>query len=194
MADPLPSLTGTTFYAMPTISTSVWDPGYADNCLETIANADDGDYGYVNKNVTNDYGAGFVLENVPADFATMATCQVRIRYGWSATPTNSNWTVLGARVVTTTGTILAAGTSGGAWQSVATSITTTSATNSSNVTFGYVNTGANKAAWNDAIFEIDIERQKIKGGGSEEQRVYAAEISGTYELAAAVTTKIYLIT
>jgi len=193
MATALPSLTGTTYYGQPSISTNAWDSS-PDNCLETIASADDGDYGYVNKNVTGDYGAGFVLEDMPTDFGTMDSLQVRIRYAWVSTPTNSNWTVLAARVVTTGGTILAAGDAGGAWQSVVTSITTTSPTNSSNVAFTYVNTGANKAAWNDAIFEIDIEREKVKGGGTESQAVYAAEVSGVYSEAAPVTTKIYLIT
>jgi hypothetical protein len=194
MSEPLPSKTGTTYYGQPSISTNAWN-STPDNCLETIAGADDGDYGYVDQNVETDYGAGFVMEDMPTDFGTMTTCYSRIRYGWDTYSTsNEVWNSLGMRVVTTTGTVLAAADAGGGFQEVATGITTTSPTNSSNVAFGYVNTGANKAAWNDAIMEIQILRQKIKGGGADQQRVYAAEINGTYEIGAAVTTKIYLIT
>lgn len=166
---------------------------FPDNALETIAAAVDTSYAYVATNSTGNYGAGYLLADTPSDFGNMNLANVRIRYTWSATPTNTTWTFLAARVVTTTGTVLAAADSGGAWQNVATSITTTANTSSANISFPYVNTGANKAAWNNAVLEIQVDRVRAKGGGTEEQRITAAEINGDYTEAAPVTTRVFVI-
>lgn len=195
MATALPSLTATADVAggASQAGESNFNSSPA-NALETIAGAEDGDYIYVNQNASGIYSTYYPLQDVPTDFSSISSLQVRLRYGWSATPTNTNWDNLYARIETSGGTILAAADAGGTYQTVVSSITTTTATNSSNVAFSYVNTGASKADWNDAWFRIGVVRTKIKGGGSQEQRIYAAEVSGVYNEAAPVTTKIYMIT
>lgn len=176
-----------------------------DNAWETIDSADDGDYAYVDTNTTDNYAVGYVLGNMPTDFGNMdsGTCNVRVRYAWDAKSTgNEIWNDIDARVVTATGTVLAAADSGGTFETVVDvpgsaegdGILTTTATNTTNISFTYVNTGASKSQWDNAVLEVRINRVKNKGGGTDQQRIYAAEINGTYTISSGPAYQVYLIT
>jgi hypothetical protein len=145
------------------------------------ASGQDTNFGHVSENLTGTrtYVQGWELADTPADFLGMATLTIQLRYAWSAYATSATWPLLAARIVSGT-TILAAADSGGAFESVATSITTTTPTNSSVVSFTYINTAANKAAWDAAVLEIRIDRTRSGGGNTNQQRVFAAEATGTY--------------
>jgi hypothetical protein len=157
------------------------------------ASGQDTDFGFVNTNTTGTYTQGYELGDMPSDFDNMtSTLAIQLRYGWSATPSNTTWPSLTARIVSGS-TILAAATSGGDFQSIATSITTTTPTNSSAISFSYVNTSASKSDWDAAVVEILIERSRSKGGSTNEQRVFALSVTGQYNVAS-VTTKYFFIT
>lgn len=157
---------------------------HANGDLETIATAVDSDFGEVTTNSDGNYADGYLLDNMPGDFGTMDDLSVQLRYGWSATPSNTTWPTLGARVVVeSNGTILAGATAGGGYQTVASSITATTPTNSSVTGFTYVNTSASKADWDDANLQIVMVRDRSKGGGGQGQRVYAGDVTGNYSIA-----------
>jgi len=164
------------------------------DALETIAGADDGDYAYVNQNASGTYGTYYELENMPSDFGSILTLFARIRYGWDVAPGNSAWNNLYCRLETSAGVILAAADAGGTYVTVASSITDTSPVNSANVSFSYVNTGATKAQWDDAWYRFAVVRTKTKGGSTAQQRIYAAEVNGTYDVYVPPDTKYYFIT
>jgi hypothetical protein len=129
---------------------------------------------------------GWELGDVDADLDNVDTLAIVLRYGWSATPVNSTWPLLAARVMSGA-TVLAAADSGGTFETVATDITDTSPTNSSSIPFTYVDTGATKAQWNAAVVEIRISRVRTAGGGAQTQNVYEADLTGTYTAAGAET-------
>lgn len=138
--------------------------------------------GHVATNTTGDYDQGWALGDTPSDFANMDTLSVQLRYGWSAYDGSlSTWPSLSARIMSGA-TVLAGADAGGGFQSVATSITTTTPTNSGVVGFSYVNTTADKTTWDAAVVEIRIGRNRNKGGSTAEQRIYAAQWTGTYSL------------
>lgn len=156
----------------------------------------DTNFGFVNTNATGTYVQGYRFNGVPADFVSMSNLSIQLRYAWGATPTNSTWNTLSARIIAPgfPGDFpLAASTSGGAFQSVDTNITTTTPTNSSVISFDFVGNPLGKAGWDDGVVEILIERTRIKGGGTEEQRVFAVSITGEY-VALDTTTKYFFIT
>jgi len=175
----LAAITGGNVGTAATAATATFST-HANGDLETILGAVDGDFGEVATNATNDYGDGYLLDAMPANFVSMTDLSVRLRYGWSATPTSSTWNSIQARIVVESdGTILAGLNSGGAYQTVASSIVVTTPTNSSVVAFTYVLAG-NATQWNDATLQIVMNRTRSGGGGAEGQRVYAGEITGNY--------------
>lgn len=149
--------------------------------LETIAAADDADFAVDTSNTsgTTTLDQGYILDNKPTDFITMATVSVQLRYGWAAAFSNRTWDTLAARIMNGT-QVLAGSSSGGGFQTVASSITTTTATNSAVTAFTYVNTTATKTDWDAAVLEMRIVSTRSGGGSSIGRRIYAAEITGTY--------------
>jgi hypothetical protein len=153
------------------------------NALTLIgASGQDTNFGFVSTNATGNYTQGYALDDVPTDFNKMtSTLAIELRYGWSAFDGGlSTWPSLTARIVSGA-TILAAATVGGAFQSVSTTITNTTPTNSGAISFSYVNTTADKTTWDAAIVEILIERARSKGGNTNEQRVFALSVTGEYD-------------
>lgn len=150
--------------------------------LELIASADDTDFAEdtSNNSGTSSVDQGYLLDNKPTDFVTMASVSVRLRYGWAAAFTNRTWDSLSARIMNGT-QVLAGSTSGGGFQTVVgTAITTTTPVNSAVTAFTYVNTAATKTDWDAAVLEMRITSTRSGGGSSIGRRVYAAEITGTY--------------
>ena len=156
----------------------------------------DATYGYYSTSADVQVDQGWELANVDADLGTMLTLSVILRYGWSATP-NDIWQLAAApgtaglqcRIISGA-TILAAADAGGAFATiVAAPASDATIRNSSAYVFstsGYLNTAADKTAWDAAVVEIRIARDKVKGGGTEEQRVYEADFTGTYTIVAAL--------
>jgi hypothetical protein len=195
MATTLP-VTGVGNSTDTTFDGQLWDS--APNGALTLIGASDQDnnFGFVNDNRTQFFVQGWLLNSLPSDFKTMNSLSIQLRFGWSATPTNTTWPLLAAKIVNSgvTETILAAATSGGDYQSIQTNITTTTATNSSVISFSFLDTAAEKSLWdNNAFVLIGIDRVRNKGGGTEEQRVYALSLTGEYT-ALDTTTKYFFIT
>ncbi|MCG7853905.1 MAG: Flp pilus assembly protein CpaB, partial [Methanosarcinaceae archaeon] len=89
--------------------------------------------------------ASLLFVDVDTDFQTMLTVAVVLRYARSANNANKTWTSLRVRIVDSAKTTVLAGatsTLSTAWKTVASSITTTTPTNSGSSAFTYVNTGA----------------------------------------------------
>ena len=149
--------------------------------LQLISEADDATYGWVSENASGDYDQGMTLEDMPDFFATMNSLQIQLRYGLDVFEGNTEWPLLAARVMSGA-TVLAGSTSGGGFQAVATNVTTTTPTNSGVVNFSYVNTTADVATWDAAVVEIRISRNRLKGGATNQQRVYACSVFADYEL------------
>ena len=153
----------------------------------------DATYGYVDTNADGLYDQGWLLAAaLDADFGTMLTLNVVLRYGWSAAPSSTVWedataaaATLGLECRIVNGaTILAAADAGGTFKTVVNNPVVISPVNSGSVGFDYVNTASNKATWDAARVEIRIRRNRLKGGSSEQQRVYEADFTGTYTAAA----------
>jgi len=148
----------------------------------------DATFGTVENNTTGTYDQGWELDGVNNDLASMNTLAVVLRYRWTATPTGlTTWDSLACRVMSGA-TVLAAADSGGAFQTVASTITTTTITNSSSTGFPYVNTGATKAQWDAAVVEIRISQTKTKGGDTTPRAIYEADFTGTYTVGATTQT------
>lgn len=142
--------------------------------------------GGVSTNATNTYDQGWELNAVPADLANVDTLSAQLWYGWEGAHANTTWPELSIRIMNAAGdTVLAAADSGGSFRVIATNITVDTSTASSVLSFNYVNTSANKAAWDDARVEIRITRSRSKGGDDGLQIVYEASMTGTYTQGAA---------
>lgn len=164
-----------------------WD-GVTGGLANRFGDASDATYGFVSTNASGTYARSMPFDSVPSDIASVTALSVLVRYGWSATPTNTTWDQAGstangieARIVASDlTTILAANLSGGTLQEVVGLPTATTPTNSPTVPFNYVNTGASQAQWDSARIQVQINRTRSKGGGTEEQRIYEVTITGTY--------------
>lgn len=170
---------------LPTTGSVIGNPG------ASTALSDDSDTTFdgQNTNTSGTYQHGRELGNTPADFGNMNTLSVQLRRAWESAPSNSTWDSLSARIMASNGsTVLAASTSGGAFQTVSSSITSTSPTNSSVIGFSFVNTSANKATWDGAIIQVQWVRTRNKGGDSLGCRVYEGSITGDYTIAAIETS------
>jgi len=73
---------------------------------------------------------------------------------------------------------------GGRPATVASAITTTTPTTSSVIQFTGVDTAASKTDWDGAVVRIYFDITRNKGGDSLTERVFAAQITGTYTVAA----------
>lgn len=147
----------------------------SDPVLETIAGTDDNDWVYDATNSTHTGEASFALADTPSDFGVMSTVSIRLRYAWQTGTQTNSWNNLNARIFKSDGT-----TALTALATVASSITTTTLTNSSVINFTGVDTAANKADWDGAVVRIYFDISKTKSGDTLQKRVYAAEVTGTY--------------
>lgn len=151
--------------------------------LEVIASTDDTDYVHDNSNTTHTGTASFALANMPADFGTMLTLNINLRYAWGAGTQVNTWDNLRARVFKSDGTTALTNS-----VTIASAITTTTATDSGATAFTGVDTTATKADWDAAVVHIFFDITRNKGGDSLTERVFAAEITGTYNIATASGT------
>ena len=176
----MPTLTPLTVGNAQTTSPTEPTPNWDSAPNGALGDSSDSTYGYVSTNASGTYSHGWAMDNVDADFDSMLTLSIVLRYAWGSAPSNTTWTALNARVRASDGTVLAAFLSGGSAKLIVSNITTTTPTNSASVAFNYVNTSATKSQWDTAAVEIEIVRSKTKGGDTSEQRVFEATLTGTY--------------
>lgn len=145
--------------------------------LELIASPVDSTFAYDSSNLsgTSTLDQGYLITDVLSNIESTNSVSVQLRYGWATTFSNRTWTTLAARVMSGT-TVLAAATSAGGFQTVASSITNTTPTNSSVVNFSYVNTSASVNEWLGADIELRIISTRSGGGSSVQRRVYAGQL------------------
>lgn len=150
--------------------------------------ADDSDSTYqgVSTNTANQYAKSFDLADVPVDLATVTGVRVKVRYAWSATPTSTTWDYIWVRVVDSGGGRLADNGSGAAdyFDIIATAITTTTPTTTSYSPLNTILT-TDKTTWDGASVVVRLDRGRVKGGGSEEQRIHEVWVEVTYDTASA---------
>jgi hypothetical protein len=145
--------------------------------LQTIAGASDSSDVHDTANTTHVGVAFFELGNVPADLGNMDTLSVRVRYGWQAGTQVNAWTTLTVQIVQSD---LATALTD--QRTVASGITTTGTT-SAVLAFTGLNTTADKAVWDGAHAVFRFTVTKNMGGDALEERVFAAELTGTYTVA-----------
>jgi hypothetical protein len=153
---------------------------------EGISGADGNYASAVDQGNNND--TSFLLANMPTDFDSIIGLSWQVRWRTNAAyddDTNS----LGIRIVTGTGTVLAAGSSGGAFQTVVSNTGATTFQNTSVTAFTYVNTAATKANWDDARVELRQTYTKLKGADASQFWVDTLEFTGTYTEAATTITR-----
>jgi len=143
--------------------------------LQEIASADDNTNVHDTSNTTHTGTAQFTLENVNSDLGNMDTLFIRLRYAWQSGTQLNAWSSLTARVFKSDGTTPLTDL-----VTVASGITTTTPTNSSVVQFAGVDTAAIKADWDAAVVQVGFVIAKNMAGDALEERVFAAEITGTY--------------
>lgn len=163
--------------------TAVVQNSDSDLVLEVIASANTGDYVYssTNANSTNTADVPF---NWPADFdnpSSATSLSVRLQYALQSGTRTNTWSSLEATLVDSGGSALSDTVT------LATNITTTTPTNSSVVNFTGLNTTAGQSVWLGAQLRISITISKSMGGDTLEKQVFAAEVTGTYDAAVAVT-------
>jgi len=150
------------------------------NIDETIAGADAAAI-IDNTNGSTSQVASFLLSAVNADLGNIDTLSWQIRYRVNGAQINTR--NLYVRIVRESdGTVLAANTSGGAFQLVEAGVSNTTFSNSTVTGFNYVNTSANKTAWNDARIEFQNTVSKYHGGDSNGMEIDTVEITGTYTI------------
>lgn len=146
----------------------------------SLADDSDSTYTYFADNSNGSYSSNHALDNTPTDFLTMNSLSYVVRFGFTATPSNNDATYA-IRIVASDGTVLAADTSGGASQVIATSSQATVA-NSASTAFNYVNQTASKTLWDGASVQIAISLNKVKGGDAPPYpAVYEASFTGDYD-------------
>lgn len=150
----------------------------SDPLLELIASHDDADYVYDNTNSTHEGVASFSLGDMPSDFKTMRSVKINLRYFWGVGSQVNAWTTLRARIFKSDGTTALTNKT-----DVASSITTTTPTDSGAVTMLGVDTTATKADWDGALVYIYFNITKSKGGDVIRKCVSAAEVTGSYVVA-----------
>jgi hypothetical protein len=151
---------------------------------ETIAGADDGNH-ITATAVTTNNDTSFLLGLFPTGLGQVNSLSINVRY--QAINRTDDTLALRARVLTTSGTVLAAADSGGVFTTVAV-VTSSSFTNSGAISFAYVNTSADALEWHDAKLEL---RQIYAASGGQDAgcaiRVSALEFNGDYTPTTAVS-------
>jgi len=157
----------------------------SDLVLETIAGANTGDYVFSNTNATGANTADIPFD-WPVDFgnpSTATSLSVRLQYALQTGTRVNTWSSLQATLVDSGGSALSNTIT------LASNITTTTATNTSVVAFTGLNTTAGAAVWQAARLRITINITRSMGGDTLEKRVFAGELTGTYTLAALELTQ-----
>lgn len=149
----------------------------SDPVLELIASTDDTDYVYDATNSSHTGTANFTLADMPSDFGTMATLSIRLRYAWQVGTQVNAWSTLTARVFKSDGSTALTNLA-----TVASSITTTTPTNSSVINFTGVDTTSGKSIWDGALVQIGFVIAKAKSGDTVQKCVFAGELTGTYNV------------
>jgi hypothetical protein len=174
--------------AGPILTTSASPNGWTsapNDALEPIIGGSDATFAHdaSNNSGTTTQDQGYTLatgiEGSWNDLIAMQSLTIQLRYGWATTFSNRTWNSLSARVMSGS-TVLAASTSGGGFETIASSITNTTPTNSSTVSFSYINTSAGLSEWSSAVVELRIDTTRSAGGSTVERRVYSATITGNY--------------
>ena len=148
----------------------------SDPILESISGADDADFVFDNSNTSHTGVGTFDLGDVPDDFDTILTVAIRLRYARAAIEDNNIWDALNVQIVESDGsTALTDDT-----EIVAGPIQNTTITNSSVITLTNPNQSATREDWEAALVLINFVIDRNKGGDTIEERVYAAEVTGTY--------------
>jgi hypothetical protein len=151
--------------------------------LQAIASAVDTSYHLTSTNATGVYIGQFDLQDMPADFGTMHSLSVRLRYYQSGL-SNNNWNSLRARVFRSNGTTPLTD-----WATLASvaapGIRNTTATNSGVITFTGLDTTADKSVWDGAVVHIEYDITRNKAGDTYSARVSAGELTGQYNAAGA---------
>ena len=150
-----------------------------DPVLEVIGSTDDADFVRDTSNSDHTGDCWFaVATTLPADLGNVDTLSINLRYGLDTTKGTNDWLFLQARVFKSDGTTaltnLLTVVDGG------TGITATTPTNSGAVAFVGVDTAATKAEWQAAQVHIYFVINRDGGGDAVVERVYAAELTGTY--------------
>jgi hypothetical protein len=123
--------------------------------------------------------AWFPLDNMPADFESMDTLSIQIRYHRPAYDAVKTVVAINARIFIGDGSATSITSS----EVVASSVTNTAATNSSVIDFTTVNTASTKTTWDGAWLRFELIQSKTKGGSADEMRITAAQLTGTYTAA-----------
>lgn len=158
-----------------------------DPVLEVIASADDADFVFDNSNSDHTSDCWFpIATTLPSDLGNVDTLSINLRYGLSTTKGTNDWLSLRAQVFKSDGTTpltnqLTVVSSG-------TGISNTTPANSGAVAFTGVDTAATKSEWQAAQVHILFEINRDGGGDSVVERVYAAELTGTYTAGSALET------
>jgi hypothetical protein len=148
--------------------------------LQVIASASDTSDVHDTANTTHTGVAVFELGNTPTDFGNMDTLSVQVRYGWQSGSQVNAWSSLTVRIFQSDLTTPLTDS-----RTIASSITDVGGTNSDALEFTGVNTAAGKSAWDGALAVIQFGITKNMGGDALEERVFAAELTGTYTAGAA---------
>ena len=154
----------------------------SDPVLETISGAVDGSYAHTASNATATY-EGYAQFSPPSDLATMTTLSIQLRYHWQTGTQVNTWNSLTARIYKSDGVTPLTNEA-----TLASSITTTTPTNSSVIAFTGVDTAATLSDWQNARVYIRWSITKSMSGDTLEKRVTAGELTGTYEIAGVTGT------
>lgn len=147
--------------------------------LEVIASADMADWVADTNNANHTGTADYALDDMPSDFGSMATLNINVRYGWQTGAQVNTWSSLDVQVFKSDGS-----TALTASRNIASSITTNDTTSGA-LAFTGVDTAASKADWDGAIVRLSWTISKSMAGDTLEERVFAAELTGTYNIATA---------
>ena len=175
MAD-LPTLTLGAFVAGSSVSTATTG---TPPVLQSIATADDATNVHDTNNATHTGVAVFELGDTPTDFGTMDTLSIRVRFAIQSGARVNTWDLLTGQVVAADGT-----TPLTAERTLAIDIINTTPTNTTVLAFSSLNTSADKATWDGALVILRFSVTRDMGGDALEERVLAAELTGTYSAGA----------
>lgn len=152
-----------------------------DPVLEVIGSADDADFVRDTANSDHTSDCWFdVATTLPSDLGNVDTISINVRYGLDTTKGTNDWLFIYARIYKADGTTALTDqltvVDGG------TGISNTTPANSGAVAFAGVDTAATKAEWQAAQVHLYMNINRDGGGDSVVERIYAAELTGTYSL------------
>jgi hypothetical protein len=187
MAESLGIITPGTFDA--TNSDAVFSIIGTDPVLEKFTDpSPDADYLVDSTNTTHTATAYFAMGDTPSNFGTMTTISAQLRFVKDVDGANKEWNGIQVQIFQSdrstalTNPVWVAGDG-----NIGTDIVGTTATTGSVTALTGVNTSADKTVWDAAVVAITYDVNRLKGGTTDEYRVTAAELTGTYEIASGST-------